>query len=119
MFEAINNNILNTQGGGNIKSTQAAPLQTTDKASDKTAEGLQKENSPQVTEEMLKGLEQDIETMHSIGISFSKHKDTGRMVIKVIDKETGKVIRQIPSEEALNLTAKMEEMAGILFDKQA
>ena len=36
----------------------------------------------------------------------------------VIEKETGEIIREIPSGEFLNLSAKLEEMFGILFDRK-
>ena len=47
------------------------------------------------------------------------HNDTGNIVVEVISGEDGKVIRQIPSENLLNLAAKMEEMTGILFNENA
>jgi flagellar protein FlaG len=67
---------------------------------------------------MLKELEQDIQAMHNVGLRFSKHNDSGRTIIKVLDKENDQVIREIPAEDVLNLAAKMEEMIGILFDKE-
>lgn len=47
------------------------------------------------------------------------HNDTGNIVVEVISGEDGKVIRQIPSENLLNLAAKMEEMTGVLFNENA
>ena len=47
------------------------------------------------------------------------HDETGRTMIKIMDKTTEKLIREIPSEDVLNLAAKIEEMIGILFDKKA
>jgi len=44
---------------------------------------------------------------------------TGKTVIKVIDRETVDTIQQIPPEEALKLSANMQEMIGLLFDKGA
>jgi flagellar protein FlaG len=41
------------------------------------------------------------------------------MIIKVVERGTNKVIREIPSEEFLNLVEKMDQMIGILFDKKA
>ena len=35
----------------------------------------------------------------------------------MINKETGKVIRQIPPEEMLKIAKRMEEMSGILLDR--
>ena len=45
------------------------------------------------------------------------HNETGKIMVKVISGSDGKVIREIPSEELLNLAAKVEEMSGILFNK--
>jgi flagellar protein FlaG len=47
------------------------------------------------------------------------HNDTGNIIVEVISGEDGKVIRQIPSENLLNLAAKMEEMTGVLFNENA
>ena len=76
------------------------------------------EQAQQVTEEMLQELEQDIESMHSVGLRFAKFDELDRTYVKVIDKSNDEVIRQIPSEDVLKLAAKMEEMIGILFDKE-
>jgi flagellar protein FlaG len=135
MFEAVNNMTLNTQESGNVTAKQSViPLQSTEKTADKEtaaknvvdmkqakpkpAEEKQAEESRQVTEEMLEELEHDIQTMHNVGLKFSKHSDSGRTVIKVLDKENDQVIREIPAEDVLNLAVKIEEMIGILFDKE-
>jgi len=46
-------------------------------------------------------------------------KDTGKFIVKVLSRETGKVIREIPPEEILELASRMEEMAGVLVNKSA
>ncbi|CEA06034.1 flagellar protein FlaG protein [Pseudomonas saudimassiliensis] len=48
-------------------------------------------------------------------ISFSLDDDSGRIVVTVADRETGNVIRQIPSEEALALSEKLSEVSGLLL----
>lgn len=45
-------------------------------------------------------------------LQFSIDSDSGRTVVKVIDAETDKVIRQIPSEEVLSMARRLEEQAG-------
>ena len=44
---------------------------------------------------------------------------TDQTVIQVISKKDGKVIRQVPPEELLKIAAKIEQMVGILLDKNA
>ncbi|MDD5934732.1 MAG: flagellar protein FlaG [Clostridiales bacterium] len=49
---------------------------------------------------------------------FSYNEPTKRVSIKVIDKETEEVIREIPPEETLEMVEKMWELAGILVDER-
>lgn len=67
---------------------------------------------------VMKALNNDMEALHRVGLQFSVHEDTGQTVVRVVDKDTGKLIRQIPPQELLDLAAKLEDMMGILFDKQ-
>ncbi len=53
------------------------------------------------------------------GIKFSISKDTGDIVVQVINRKTDEIIRQIPPEELLKLRAKLKEICGMLFDKKA
>ncbi|MBL4765488.1 MAG: flagellar protein FlaG [Colwellia sp.] len=46
------------------------------------------------------------------GLEFSVDKDSGRDVIKVIDKNSGDLIKQYPTEEVLDLVAKLSEATG-------
>jgi flagellar protein FlaG len=56
----------------------------------------------------------------NVSIQFSTYGDHGeKMAITVANKETGEVIREIPPKEIRNLYARMTELAGIIFDKEA
>ena len=52
-------------------------------------------------------------------IEFSVDTDSGRDVIKVIDKNSGDILKQYPSEEVLTLVSKLSEMVGGLVDTKA
>lgn len=54
-----------------------------------------------------------------VSLDFSVDDDAGCVKVSVKDKETGKVIREIPPDQALHLMAKLDEMMGILFDVKA
>ncbi len=56
--------------------------------------------------------------MQDIGLQFSEYKHSGKMIVRVVEKETNKVIREIPSEEFMELAEKMDQMIGILFNKK-
>lgn len=51
-------------------------------------------------------------------LQFSYHEKTHRISITVRDKETDKVIREIPPEKTLDMIAKSLELAGILVDEK-
>jgi flagellar protein FlaG len=45
------------------------------------------------------------------------HEDTNRVIVKVINNETGEVIREIPPEKIVELVAKMNTYLGLLIDE--
>jgi flagellar protein FlaG len=51
-------------------------------------------------------------------LKIQVHSGTGRTIVRVISKEDGRTIREIPPEQLLNLAARMEEMIGGLFDEK-
>ena len=51
-------------------------------------------------------------------LKIQVHEETGDIMVKVISSDNGKVIREIPPKELLDLAARMEELAGILFDEK-
>jgi flagellar protein FlaG len=52
-------------------------------------------------------------------LQFQVDEESGRDVIKVVDKNSGELIKQYPSEEVLSLVAKLSETAGFLIDQKA
>ena len=49
---------------------------------------------------------------------FSVHEGTKAIMVKVIDKDTKEVIRELPPEKILDMIAKMCEMAGLVVDER-
>jgi flagellar protein FlaG len=52
-------------------------------------------------------------------LSFSLNEKLGMVVVKVIDTETDKVIREIPAAEVQHVHERIREVIGILFDERA
>ena len=46
------------------------------------------------------------------------HEETGNIMVQVTSHESGKVIREIPPEALLDMAARVEELAGTLFDEK-
>jgi len=49
---------------------------------------------------------------------FSIHKQTKQIMVKIIDKNTKEIIREIPPEKVLDAVAHMWEMAGLFMDEK-
>ncbi|MDR5172604.1 flagellar protein FlaG [Methylobacillus flagellatus] len=52
-------------------------------------------------------------------IQFSTDVDSGRVVVKVVDSETQKVLRQIPSEEVLAISKALDNLQGLIIRQTA
>lgn len=51
-------------------------------------------------------------------VQFGVHEATNRITIKIVDRDTKKVIRELPPEKTLDMIAKAWELAGILVDEK-
>ncbi|MBR0164433.1 MAG: flagellar protein FlaG [Lachnospiraceae bacterium] len=49
---------------------------------------------------------------------FGVHEKTNRVTIKMVDKESKKVIKEFPPDKTLDMIAKVWELAGILVDEK-
>ncbi|EWC42527.1 flagellar biosynthesis protein FlaG [Pseudomonas stutzeri] len=52
-------------------------------------------------------------------LDFSVDDSTGQVVVRVVDGDSGKVVRQIPSEDILRLAERLDEMRSLLFEAKA
>ena len=55
---------------------------------------------------------------HNSEAVFGIHEATNRVTIKIVDKDTKKVLKEYPPEKTLDMIAKVWEMAGLLVDKK-
>ena len=51
-------------------------------------------------------------------LSFSVDNESGRTVIKVIDSESQQVVRQIPPEEVVSMTERLQSRSGLLMQAE-
>lgn len=78
-------------------------------------------NKPDVAQSkaIVAGIRQNLKVLNNVELSFSVHEASGDVVVTVTDEDTGKVIREVPEREMLNLAAHLEEMVGMIFDQKA
>lgn len=55
---------------------------------------------------------------HLTSLEFSIHDKTKEIMVKVKDRETGEIIRELPPEKVLDMIANMLELAGLLVDER-
>lgn len=51
-------------------------------------------------------------------VKFVYNDTIKSLVVKVVNAKTGKVIREIPPKEVINLQKKLSEVVGIIFDSK-
>lgn len=49
---------------------------------------------------------------------FIIHEETKRIIVQIIDQETGEVLNEIPPEKILDLVARIRELVGLLVDEK-
>jgi len=58
-----------------------------------------------------------ITTVFNRKLQFVVDHHSNEVIVKVIDKETDKVIKELPPEELQRLHRKLKEAIGLLFDE--
>ena len=91
--------------------TTSAALQTAVQANEQH-QSQAKQSATEFVEQM-----QSISSMFDRKLQFRINDDLNRVVIKVIDSSTDKVIREIPSAEIQRLQMRIKEALGLLFDE--
>jgi flagellar protein FlaG len=69
------------------------------------------------TAEIVADAQKSLDMIQNIDLQFAIHEATGRTMVTVRDESSGKVIREIPSSEVLNLAARLDAMVGVIFDQ--
>ena len=55
----------------------------------------------------------------SISVQFQMDPDFKEPIIKVVDQQSGEVIRQFPSEEVVRISKALDNLKGLLFAQTA
>ncbi len=51
----------------------------------------------------------------SVSVQFEVDPDYSELIVKVVDQDTGKLIRRIPTEEVVRMSKAMDNLKGLLF----
>lgn len=85
------------------------------------AADAQSQASKPSTEQVQKALEklQQVTQPVAQNLQFSVDDSTGETVIKVVDDRTQELIRQIPSQEFLDMVKALDKLSGLLLRQKA
>ena len=50
-------------------------------------------------------------------LSFSVDEALGRSIVKVVNKDSGELVRQIPGEDVVRVARSIESLKGVLYNK--
>ncbi len=112
--------------GDNYSSASAQEAMQVDKTINVVQDTQQKGNNAEQgreqqqpsNEQIKKAVEQFNKNMFNSEAVFGIHEGTNRVTIKIVDKDTKEVIKELPPEKTLDMIAKVWEMAGILVDER-
>ena len=86
------------------------------------AKGVSAEEVAKPTREAVDQAAKHIESfVKSVGrsLDFSVDSRTGQSVLRVVNPDSGEVVRQLPAEETLRVAAAIEYMQSILVNQRA
>lgn len=82
-----------------------------------TQDNASRSSSDLSVEEAVKRLSSFVPS--SSEINFSIDEDSGVRVVKVLDSKSNEVIRQIPSEEAIEIARALDKLQGLFIKDKA
>lgn len=117
----VGTNVASVQSSSYTQSGGAQPRTQTEKVQveiDKAIETREVREQKEELNELAKQLNKELNPLNT-NVTFSFNDDIDGLYVTVSEKNTNRVIRKIPSDEAMALMAKMKEVVGMIFDKQA
>lgn len=99
-------------------STPGEPVDKHGRANETADSGSASEPARQPLEQAVSNIEGFVQTIRR-DLDFALDDSTGRMVVRVTDRASGNLVRQIPSEEALRLAENLEQVRSLLFKAEA
>lgn len=94
----------------------AAPLQTANpvRSTNSSPKAASADEINKAVAEINKSVQ-----VSSQNLEFSVDNDAKEVVVKIVDQQTKQVIRQIPTEEALEIAKSLDKLQGLLIKQTA
>lgn len=100
------------------KTIQINTKETDKNGKDGNRDDSQAQQTISENSQIKKAVDEINKKAHNSEAVFGIHDATNRVTIKIVDKDTKKVLKEYPPEKTLDMIAKVWEMAGLLVDKK-
>ena len=104
-----------------VDDTSKAPKFNQAEEKEDPLKAREEEREP-MDEKSVSFMTQDLNELMSkinCNLEFQYHKEVNMMSVKMLDKKTHEVIKEVPPEEMLDQMAKAREWLGAFLDKNA
>ena len=120
--EAVDMEVASQETSVNFDPATAKIVETNEsdtKGQNQNSENSMYETQREISQEQIKKAVENInKNMSNSEAVFGIHEGTNRVTIKIVDKDTREVIKELPPEKTLDMIAKAWEIAGILVDER-
>lgn len=110
------------QGGGNTLPAESMGASVTHRPAIFVAEPADAAPQPKQRSEQVKQAFEQVKAAVAPlaqNLQFSMDEESGKTVVRVVDTTTQTVIRQIPSEEILQIAKELDRVQGMLLRSKA
>ncbi len=100
----------------------ARSAQTQDEQEQAEQQKRQQEQEQKMNESQVSYMTQELNELMSrinCNLQFKYHKEVDTMSVKMVDKESGKVLKEVPPEEMIQHMIKAKDWLGAFLDKDA
>ena len=113
-------NKVNTGGSTSANPSGVAPaaLSAATRVVDASVDAHATPASSEGLREVVAAADRAIKSLHN-AVQLSLDSQSGQPIVRVVDTETGQLIRQIPTEEVLELRRALDRIAGLLIQRTA
>jgi len=117
--QSAENNFIPVQQDVKIKVLPGGKSTTPTEAQTKLSEQTEQKAIDDQDQKLLEAVDQTNKTMETYNteLRFSIHKESGEVMVKVIDTRDNSVIREIPPERVLDFAAHIKKTLGLILDK--
>lgn len=105
----------------NVKNVQTESLKqlqlNVEKASEEPKKQQEDLDLSKATDSLKKTFER-LSRFFKTEAQFAIERELNMIIIKIKDRDTGEIVRQIPPEVAVKIAKNLQELMGILFDEK-